>query len=137
MIPLINITMRILYLLVHGRKYVFRMYLHHFKNKCSNTQIIKMTEDAWSKIDTDELELIHTISKGATAITILGSSATPSTINAQNVTATYKDISSFLKYVNVKFSGKPGTITFYDNFYAQSQRFDILMRPSKEIPKLL
>ena len=49
----------------------------------------------------------------------------------------YINESSFLKYVDVKLSGKIGVLNFYDNLCVQSKRFNIYLRPSSEITKQL
>jgi len=39
--------------------------------------------------------------------------------------------------VNVKLSGRTGVLIFYDNLCVQSKQFNIFLRPSKDINKLL
>ena len=115
----------------------FRKFMINFKNKCSNAQIMKMTVESWALVDINDLELIHSLSQGA-ATTIPGTTpATPFSINTTNVTPSSIDASSFLKYINVRLSGKSGVLNFYDNLCVQSIRFNIFLRPSLEITKLL
>lgn len=121
----------------YQESYFFRIYLCHFKKKCLYTHIMKTIEDTCAQIHTDELELIHAISKRATAIVILDSPGAISTINAHNITPINIDVYTFLQYVYVKLLGKSGILTFYDNLCAQSQRFNMCLRSIKEITKLL
>ena len=88
-------------------------------------------------VDMDKLKLIHSLNVGA-AVTLSGHNPDPlCTIHTENVTPDDIDASSFLKYVNVKLSRHTGVLNFYDNLYVQSKRFNIFLRPSKDINKLL
>jgi len=115
----------------------FRKYMINYKNKCSEAQIVAMTVESWAMVNMDELELVHSLNKGA-AVTPSGHNpAPPSIINTGNVMPADIDAYSFLKYVNVKLSGRTGVLNFDDNLCVQSKRFNIFLRPSKDINKLL
>ena len=85
----------------------------------------------------DKLELVHSLNKGGAITTSVYTPAPPSTINTWNITPAHIDASSFLKYVNVKLSGRTGVLNFYDNLCVQSKQFNIFLRPSKDINKIL
>jgi len=42
----------------------FRKYMIHFKKKCTDTQIMKMTVESWALLDIDDLEMSHSLSQG-------------------------------------------------------------------------
>ena len=108
----------------------FRKYMIYFKNKCTDTQIIIMTVESWVLLDIDSLETIHSLIQGAAITTPDPTPVTPSSINTTNVTPRDIDVSSFLKYFNVRLSGKSGVLSFYNNLYVQSKRFNIFLRTS-------
>ena len=96
-----------------------------------------MNVESWVLVDTDDLGLIHSLSHGA-AINIPGTTpATSSSINTTEVTPSNIDASSFLKYINVRLSGKSGVLNFHDNLYVQSKWLNIFLCPSSEITTLL
>ena len=98
---------------------------------------MEMTVESGAMVNIDEFELVYLLNEGA-AITMSGHNpAPPSTINTGNLTPADIDTSSFLKYVNVKLSGRTGVLIFKDNLFVQSKRFNMFLRPSKDINKLL